>query len=382
MKAKAYCIFSAQYLPHMGGVERYTYNLAKKLIEMGNSVTVVTSNFLHLKEHEVCEGIQVYRMPCYDLLNGRYPVIKPDRDFRAIHRALKKKRFDFVIVNTRFYTHSVYGQWFAKMKGTKVITIDHGSSHLSVGNPALDFVGGIYEHAITKIGQLFCKDYYGVSSACVEWLKHFHIRAKGTLYNSVDVEGIEEVLAKRERIFRTSYGIDDKAVVIAYAGRLLPEKGIPQLLKAFTAVRKKYKNIYLLLAGDGVLDTFVNEQKSEHIIPLGRRTLEEVLVLLAESDIFCLPSYSEGFSTSILEAIVCRCFVVTTERGGAKETFPTGEYGMVIKNNDVGLLTDALVKAVNSPDIRTRAAEKAYERLRQSFTWDIVAEKVSKLAGQ
>ena len=44
MLKKRYCIFSAQYLPHMGGVERYTYNLAKELINQGNEVVVVTSN--------------------------------------------------------------------------------------------------------------------------------------------------------------------------------------------------------------------------------------------------------------------------------------------------------------------------------------------------
>lgn len=382
MKAKAYCIFSAQYLPNIGGVERYTYNLAKKLIETGNSVTVVTSNFLHLKDYELSEGIHVYRMPCYDLLDGRYPVIRPDRNFRAIHRELKKKSFDMVIVNTRFYTHSVYGQWFAKKTGTKVITIDHGSSHLSVGNPALDFAGGIYEHMITKAGQLFCKDYYGVSSACVQWLKHFHIKAKGILYNSVDVDAIENVLSKKEKSFCASYGIDDEAVVITYTGRLLPEKGIPQLLKAFKEVQKTYENTYLFLAGGGVLDSLVNAQKNEHIIPLGRIALEDVLFLLDESDIFCLPSFSEGFSTSILEAIVCKCYVVTTARGGAKETFPTDEYGMVIKNNEVELLTEALKKSVSSPGIRVKAAEKAYERLRKNFTWDIVAAKISRLTGQ
>ena len=39
---RRYCIFAAQYFPHLGGVERYTYNLAKKLIEAGDEVTVVT----------------------------------------------------------------------------------------------------------------------------------------------------------------------------------------------------------------------------------------------------------------------------------------------------------------------------------------------------
>ena len=49
---KRYCIFAAQYFPHLGGVERYTYNLAKKLIMDGNEVVIVTSNVYHLSEFE------------------------------------------------------------------------------------------------------------------------------------------------------------------------------------------------------------------------------------------------------------------------------------------------------------------------------------------
>ncbi len=376
---RSYCIFSAQYLPHMGGVERYTYNLAKKLVEMGNKVTVVTSNLQNLAEYEEMEGIRVYRMPCIDLLNGRYPVLKMNREFRKIHRILSGKKFDFVIVNTRFYIHSVYGQWFAHKKHVRVITIDHGSSHLSVGNPVFDFIGGVYEHFITKIGQLFCKDYYGVSSACVEWLKHFHIRAKGILYNSVDVESIEEILSKKDKSFRSLHGIAEDSVVITFTGRLLPEKGVPQLVEAFEEVRKKHENVYLFLAGDGKLEKFVEEHQNSHLIPLGRRSFEEVAALLSETDIFCLPSFSEGFSTSILEAIVCRCYVVTTKRGGARETFPTDEYGMVIPNNDVPVLTKALMKAIESPKEREKAADLSYERLKENFTWDIVAAKVERL---
>ena len=191
---RRYCIFAAQYFPHLGGVERYTYNLAKKLIEAGDEVTVVTSNVQRIASYEKMEGITVYRMPCINLLDGRYPVLKFNGDFRKIHHILREKNFDFVIVNTRFYIHSLYGQWFAWSKKIPVITIDHGSSHLSVNNKMWDAIGGVYEHMITKVGQLFCKDYYGVSKACVEWLWHFHIKAKGVLYNSVDLEEIERLL--------------------------------------------------------------------------------------------------------------------------------------------------------------------------------------------
>ena len=69
---KRYCIFAAQYFPHLGGVERYTYNLSKKLIEKGNEVVIVTSNVYRLSDYEIVDGIPVYRVPCINLLEGRY----------------------------------------------------------------------------------------------------------------------------------------------------------------------------------------------------------------------------------------------------------------------------------------------------------------------
>lgn len=64
MKKKRYCIFAAQYFPHMGGVERYTYNLAKELLKRGNEVVIVTSNVYKLESVETIDGITIYRFPC------------------------------------------------------------------------------------------------------------------------------------------------------------------------------------------------------------------------------------------------------------------------------------------------------------------------------
>ena len=58
---KRYCIFAAQFLPHLGGVERYTYNLAQKLIEKGNEVTVVTSDISSKTNYEVIDKIKVFQ---------------------------------------------------------------------------------------------------------------------------------------------------------------------------------------------------------------------------------------------------------------------------------------------------------------------------------
>ena len=91
---KRYCIFAAQYFPHLGGVERYTYNLARKLIEDGNEVVVVTSNVYKLLEYEQVDEIPVYRVPCWNLLAGRYPVLTILRSHSNIVGILLTHEYD------------------------------------------------------------------------------------------------------------------------------------------------------------------------------------------------------------------------------------------------------------------------------------------------
>lgn len=375
---KRYCIFSAQYLPHMGGVERYTYNLAKKLVEKGNDVTVVTSNVENVLYYENMDGIQVYRMPCFNFMNGRFPVLKLNRQFWKMHRIISKKSYDLIVVNTRFYIHSIYGAIFAK-KRARCIFIEHGTSHLTLHNRFLDFAENIVEHLMTKVEIHFCKEFYGVSNACVDWLKHFNIQGKGTLYNAVELSDFEDNSEESLRQFREKYKIPKDAIVITFTGRLLKEKGILTLIKAVEELNKVNKNIYLLIAGDGDEESTVRQMKTKNIIPLGRISADRIIALLKESDIFCLPSDSEGMSTSVLEAAACKCYIITTKQGGAVELIIDDNYGMIIDNNDIQTVIRAIEKAIAQKDKRRRAVELTYDRLKELFTWDKVADKIMKI---
>ena len=376
---KSYCIFSAQYLPNMGGVERYTYNLAKKLVEKGHDVTVVTSNTEQAVVCEKMEGIMVYRVPCLNMLHGRYPVLIPNRQFWSIHRSISEKKYDMVIVNTRFYLHSLYGVLFGRKNHVRQIVIEHGTGHMTLHNSVLDFVENVVEHAITAIEKPLCKEFYGVSEACLDWLHHFHIKGSGTLYNAIDLESVEEQLQNPVCSFRKQFHIPDDAVVVSFTGRLLKEKGILTLIKAVKDLNKTYSNLYLLIAGDGDEEETVLREKSNQIIPLGRISAEEVIALLKETDIFCLPSDSEGMSTSVLEAVACRDFVITTKRGGAREIILDDTYGMIMDNNNLDTVERALEAAALNPELRETAVELAYKNLQKKFTWDIVADKVINL---
>ena len=102
--------------------------------------------------------------------------------------------------------------------------------------------------------------------------------------------------------------------------------------------------------------------------------------MIVECDIFCLPSFSEGFSTSVLEAVACGCYVITTERGGSKEMITSRDYGMIIKNGDEINVYNSLVEIIDKDEERGEVGKVCLEKLEKNYTWDIVSDHVISLA--
>lgn len=374
---KSFCLFCANYLPNLGGVERYVYNLSKSLINMGHDVTVVTSNVFDLPDYEIDEnGIEIFRMPCYNFMKGRYPILNKNDKFKELDKKLSQKYFDLVVINARFYIHSLYAASFADKNKIKCITIEHGSTHLSVDNKILDFVVAHVEHFVTVLLKKKCKDYYAVSNVAGEWSGHFGIKSKGTLYNAVDIESIVDAKNKYVCDYRKEYKIPATATIITYTGRLLKIKGVYELLDAFKQINRD--DVYLVYAGDGPEMEELKSKACERVIFLGQIDFDHIVSLLDSSDIYCLPSVSEGMSTSVLEAIATKTFVITTYNGGARELITDEKYGIIAMSNSVEETKNAIEKALDK-NYRNEACENAYQKLLDGFTWQKTAEKLESL---
>ena len=370
------CMFAANYLPHVGGIENYTYHLSKELISMGHSVTVVTSNLYDNLAHECSEKIDVYRMPCYSLIGDRYPVCKINKEFKKIEEKLRKYKFDLIVIHARFYIHSIYAARFACKQGIRCITIEHGTSHLSMNNMLLDFGVRIWEHGITAVLKRYCKHFYGACKLSCEWSKHFGINSEGVLSNAVDIEDIRLKMNWSVFNYRKEYNISDNDLVICYTGRIIPEKGIMQLIMAFNELR--LLNSYLFVAGDGPMLSELMKEKNDRVIFLGAIDYAHVISLLKDSDIFCLPSVSEALSTSILEAIATNTLVITTKRGGATELLTDRSYGIIMESNSVEEIKEAILNALDK-NYRLRCTGKAYTRLVETISWRNTAQSIMKI---
>lgn len=370
-----FLIFSAQFLPHMGGVENYTYNISKKLIKYGHNVTVVTSNTTDSSSIEVYEGINVFRLDCYNLLDGRFPIYKRNQNYKKIFNKLDEQVYDFCVINTRFYFHSILGAKYSYKRNIPNIVIDHGTSHLTVHNKFLDFIGAMFEHLLTRYLRKYCRDFFGVSKASSQWLRHFNIQSKGEIYNAIDLDKIENIKMNAKLSFRKKYHVPEEKTIISYTGRLIKEKGILQLVQAVQKINHEGNEIYCMIAGEGPLKDDLLKLNDPNIIILGRLSFEDVIHMLSESNIFCLPSDSEGFSTSILEAAACMNYIVTTARGGAREVLLDDTYGLVIENNNLESVYNAIKEALNRED-KKEAISKVYKRVETNFTWNITSKRI------
>lgn len=377
---KTYCFFSARYLPYLGGVERYTYNLSKELVSAGNKVIIITSHIGVESIYEEKDNVKIYRLPSIRLLNGRFPVTKNNKETKKMFKSIGENHIDYVIINTRFYLLSYLGTLFAKKNNLPAIVIEHGTGHFTVNNKIFDLLGEIYEHFISYLIRKNIHNYYGVSMECNKWLEHFHIKGKGVLYNAIDEKEIINLSKTRNNNLESVLEYSENDTLITFTGRLIKEKGILKLLSAFENIRKKYPNTKLCVAGDGELYDDIISKRQNGVYLLGKLPFDQVVALLNLTTIFCLPTdYPEGLPTSVLEAAACKNYIITTKSGGAKEVIIDKSYGVIMDKNDTEEITENIIQALEDEQMRKSAVEKLHNKVIEEFTWSNTAYKLIRI---
>lgn len=367
-----FVLFSALYPPHMGGIENFTNGLARALVDRGDEVLVVTNDTNGFGTGITDEdGVSVLRLPCFPLFAGRFPVPRLNAVSRELWKHIECQQFDGVLVNARFYIHSIDGIRFAASMGITPVVLDHGSAFLSFSNPVIDPLVRIYERLLTALGKRFHPDYYGVSSKSVEWLRSFGIAAKGVIPNSIDAKSFRELSSGRD--FRNELGVGVDSFLVCFIGRLIPEKGVKAILEASKSSRLVEADVTFVLAGDGALSNEVEAAQSESLRWVGRLSSSDISSLLQQSNLLCLPTRSEGFATTLLEASSCGCPSVVTDVGGARELFPNEHFGTIINSMDSEDVEQAIFSLVKNPDKLAEQSLLCRHMVETESSWDRTA---------
>ncbi|MDE0973879.1 MAG: glycosyltransferase family 4 protein [Candidatus Nanopelagicales bacterium] len=206
--------------------------------------------------------------------------------------------------------------------------------------------------------------------------------------NGVDVDHYNR--ANFDSDVRTGLGISELNTVFVYVGRLVPDKGIVELVEAFVELANSHFDVDLLLVGEqeealSSLPTKTREQMagSDRIHELGWH--HDVRPYLAAANVFILPSYREGLPNSVIEAGAMSLPSIVTDINGCNEVITEGVNGFLIpiKNSQLLLLSmsEIMNGGIDLGTLGNAARHQVVEFYNRHFLWQKILDFYQDLGG-
>jgi len=181
---------------------------------------------------------------------------------------------------------------------------------------------------------------------------------------------------------RAELEISSQQIVILFLGRLNRDKGMLDLAAAFAAVAAQRTDVILVLVG---AEEDVPFTRIQDICGASRDRLRRVGFTakperyMAAADIFCLPSYREGFGQVIIEAGASGVPTVASRIYGVTDAVDDGKTGLLFPPGDIAALTQALLQLIVNRDLRQQMGEAARMRALELFSSQRIAGEMLAL---
>ncbi|MGH7507829.1 MAG: glycosyltransferase [Longimicrobiales bacterium] len=191
-------------------------------------------------------------------------------------------------------------------------------------------------------------------------------------YNGVDTARFRPIVDRQA--LRQRLGLPARGIGICMVSRIVREKGVVELVRAFERVSAALPDSWLAVIGDGPFrDGLAAEVRrsglDQRVYLPGAQPNERIADWLNAADLFTLPSYNEGLPNVVLEAMACGLAVVATDVGGTAEVVADGVTGTLVPPRDAVALASALLALATDDAARRRMAHNGLERIRGRFSW-------------
>lgn len=174
---------------------------------------------------------------------------------------------------------------------------------------------------------------------------------------------------------------DNNNFVFLFVGRIVGDKGINELVWAFTQLHQEYPKTKLRLVGDyepelDPLDLVTDNEirNNDAIEAKGSLSNDDLVRVYAEADCFVMPSYREGFPNSVLEAGAMGLPQVVTDINGSREIVSDGFNGLIVPSKDRESLYRAMQLLYQDNALRDKLAGNARESIAQRFERSFVQQ--------
>lgn len=204
-------------------------------------------------------------------------------------------------------------------------------------------------------------------------------KVKSDVLGSGSVNGVDTKRFKTSEKIRSQVreklSINDNTKLIVFAGRLNKDKGIFDLIEAFTIIKRKGYPLKLLLIGNDEekiiekISTTENFLNSE-IIYIGPK--HNIEYWLNGCDIFCLPSYREGFGSILIEASALKLPIVASKIYGVEDAVLDKVTGLLFNVGNINDLVKAIILLLNDAKLCKQLGDSGFEHVNKKFTKTIL----------
>lgn len=374
--ARICMIFNSFELPHVGGPGLQAQRVSVRLRQRGHEVIFIAKGRRRGPGSEIVDGIPLYRVP-----KGVASLAIGCRLWQL------RRRFDVI------HVHGVgglaaaavsFGRRFHKPVFVKVTTAGHIMKRWPPG--LRGFIKSLDPMPRWRAAKLKQADgVIAISQEIMQELQQLDFPREKILYipNGVDTGMFRPARGEEKAALRCRLGLPADKTIFLYTGKLTTRKGIDILLEAWQASAALRRQALLLLIGSGE----GQPDSLEHSLPamlavcggsvqrLG--ITEDIAAYLRAGDVFVLPSWREGLSNSLLEAMATGLVCIASAIGGNTDLITPEHTGILASPGDVAAWRQALEGVIHRYPANLGAAAAAL--VRQRYSLDATAASLEKM---
>jgi L-malate glycosyltransferase len=262
-----------------------------------------------------------------------------------------------------------------------VVLMDHGRVNI---DGTLDDKKSLYITIKNKFVKLFARNISAIISVSSD-IKNLIIKEHKAAADKIHIiyNGIpdKKSLTDKQATFIKEFK-KNNCFILASVGRLAKIKNYEKLVQAIPPVVAKYPGFKLLILGDGPERNAIESQikclnLSDHVVLCG--FVPYARDYLIDCDAFILPSYYEGISIAILEAMATGLPILASKVGGNIELIKHNYNGLLFEPGDISDITNSIINVIEDPVSKTKYGVNNYDLFTRSFRLDIALSKYHAL---
>jgi len=370
----------------IGGISPHVYYLSKSLARNGIKVYVVTCDFPGAPQHEVVDGVEVFRIDSYknpspDFATWVYLMnVNMQKEAAALVNSINKKvdvfhAHDWLVANAGIGLKHVFRK--------PLLATIHSTEIGRRNGIHFDYERMIHETEAWltyEAWRVICCSNYMV--AHVRWAFGLPEDKLVMVPNGVDAEAYAKIGNDDLSRFRSKFALPEEKIVL-FVGRLVHEKGVHVLVNAVPKVLEKV-NAKFIIVGNGYmkeqLSNIVKNMGFAHKVMFTGFIDDETLRKLQRcADVSVVPSLFEPFGIVALEAMAAKSPVVVSDTGGLSEIVEHGVTGVKVYPDNPDSLAWGITKVLVDEAYANWIKTDAYKKIHEKYDWDRIAQQTKAI---